>query len=423
MTSQNGPVLGIYTVGGSPEPIIASLKERRPDRIVFIASPDTIMMVEDRVVPEAKDEEVIVGPGQYEADVVPDAQDFADCVRKLKELGEQVHQWLGRGENYQVYVDFTGGTKCLSAALTLVAQRWPGTFVYVGGTERTKDGVGVVVSGKEHILHAENPWNVLGYQAVEDALVLFDHRAYSQATAKLDQVLRATTDVEVKSEVSALRLLCEAYELWERFNHQQATQKLKDVLRKANDLRHLLGPSVAGSLLTELRKNLEFLDSLLADPKGRGLIIDLLANAERRGLEGRYDDGVARLYRSIEALAQDRLRGVAGIENTGNVSLNKIPEQLRTSLGLKEDNGTMQIALQDSYAILAALGDELGKQFLEMRLNDPQKSPLVLRNRSILAHGFEAITKRAYDQLLEASFKLAGVTSKDLPSFFRFSGQ
>ena len=46
--------------------------------------------------------------------------------------------------------------------------------------------MGVVVDGRETIVHAYNPWDSLGYQAVEDFVVLFDQHAYGPAAASLE---------------------------------------------------------------------------------------------------------------------------------------------------------------------------------------------------------------------------------------------
>jgi len=57
--------------------------------------------------------------------------------------------------------DFTGGTKTMSVALALATVQAVGRYTYVGGTERTKDGPGMVVDGKERMLHQANPWDAL----------------------------------------------------------------------------------------------------------------------------------------------------------------------------------------------------------------------------------------------------------------------
>ncbi|MGH7227535.1 MAG: hypothetical protein ACRELF_30350, partial [Gemmataceae bacterium] len=169
----------ICTVGGSPEPIVAALKHWQPSRVRFVPTPETRDQVADRILPLAAAEDFPLDAGRYDILELPDGQDLARCVDRLRELTPDVEGWLARGDDFQVVVDFTGGTKCMSAALALQAHRWRCRFSYIGGQERTKDGVGVVVSGKEQVLHMHNPWDALGYQAVEEATTLFDQRAFA----------------------------------------------------------------------------------------------------------------------------------------------------------------------------------------------------------------------------------------------------
>ena len=96
---------------------------------------------------------------------IPRIQDFAVRVQKMRELGAQVPRWLARGDDYDIAVDFTGGTKPMFAVLALGHQRQPCRFLYVEGTTRTKGGV--VVSGTEFVVQRQNPWNAPGCRAVE----------------------------------------------------------------------------------------------------------------------------------------------------------------------------------------------------------------------------------------------------------------
>lgn len=49
------------------------------------------------------------------------------------------------------------------------------------------------------------------------------------------------------------------------------------------------------------------------------------------------------------------------------------------------------------------------------------KSPPAARNQSILAHGFDRVSKEIVDKLWSAALALADVKEADLPSFPRLS--
>src|SRR3990172_6831721 len=104
----------ICTVGGSPEPVVASIKHWQPGRVLFIPTTQTLAQVADGGVPLAEREGVKLSPGCPDYLELPDGQDFSGTLHKLRELTSEVSSWLARGEQFQVVVDFTGGTKCMT---------------------------------------------------------------------------------------------------------------------------------------------------------------------------------------------------------------------------------------------------------------------------------------------------------------------
>jgi len=412
----------VCSVGGSPEPVVAALKRWRPHRVRFVPSRATKSEVSDRIVPLAEAEGCAPDPGRWDILELPSGQNFTACIDTLRELTPVVEEWLGRGQQYQVVVDFTGGTKCMSAALVLQAHRWRCVFSYVGGTERTKEGVGVVISGQEQVLHDENPWDTLGFQAVEEFSSLFDVHAFSAAAALADRAMRNTGGPTRKREMVALKTLAEAYDAWDRFDHGAALNKLEELSKFDNDLRAVLGQTRADPVRSTVGRHREYLQKLTREPRPSILhVSDLLTNARRRRDQGQIDDAVARLYRAIEAIAQIKLAEDHYIDDTGRVPIERVPEQLRGRLS-RSGERTVSVGLQEAYALLLALGDDAGAKFRELRLDDPRTSPLSARNRSILAHGFERAGDKVFDQLWRATVQLAFAEEASLPAFPRIGG-
>ncbi len=408
----------ICTVGGSPEPIVASLKRWTPARIRFVPTRETSDQISAGVVPLATSEGISLDPGRYDVLELADSQDLSGCVDALRQLTPIVEQWLSRGEDFQVVVDFTGGTKCMSAALALQAHRWRCLFSYVGGSQRTKDGVGIVISGREQVLHAHNPWDALGFQAVEEFVTLFDRQAFVAAAALAERATKNVSEPSRKRELNALKLMADAYDAWDRFDHKGAMNKLLELAKYDNDLRALLGEIKAEQIQIATHRHRDYLHALLeGGSPSLHYVIDLLANARRRKSEGRIDDTVARLYRAIESLAQIALAERHAIANTKQVPLDRVPESLRGQWASRADQGNIFLGLQDAYALLHDLGDELGRQFMQLQLHDRQRSPLTARNQSILAHGFERVSDKVFEQLWDAATKLAGIQADGLPSF------
>lgn len=406
----------ICTVGSTPEPIIAAIRHWTPARVIFLHSSDTKASAED-VTKEAG----LLQAGAWDMVELREAQDFGDCVRRMRSLDEQIGAWRRKGTEYDVVVDFTGGTKCMSAALSLVARRWPCAFSYVGGTERTKGGTGIVVSGKEQTLVTLNPWNALGYQAIEDACLLFDQHAFVPAANLLAEARKAADDDAVKRSLSTFHQLCEGYGLWDRFQHRDAIQRIANVLRNATDLQAVLGSNRSETVIHDIKQGQQALQQLVAQPRSRAMAADLLANARRRKHEGRNDDGVARLYRAIESLAQLALAERHEIPSTDDMALDRVPVSLRERWASRAKDGRLPLGLQDAYVLLNELGDSAGKTFTDLGLQDPQRSPLTARNQSILAHGFQPVGHNVFDQLWSAAAKLGGFTEAELPTFPRLA--
>ena len=82
----------------------------------------------------------------------------------------------------ELVVDYTGGTKTMSVAVTIATLEWSSVYSYVGGVERSKNGVGVVVNGKEKMLYLDNPWNEIALMDQKKACILFNKARYSSAS-------------------------------------------------------------------------------------------------------------------------------------------------------------------------------------------------------------------------------------------------
>lgn len=397
----------ICSVGGTPEPLVQTLRHWRPTAVRFVVSAQTRAQVDAVLGSYAEQADAPISPGCYDFVAVDDPEDFGKIVASLRPLAAEVGPWLARGGNYRVAVDFTGGTKCMSAALALVARRWPCQFSYVGGARRSKDGVGVVESGFECVVLSANPWDVLGYQAVEDAVTVFNHGGYAAAAALLDGAVKNAEKPEVKRELSTLKAVIDAHADWDRFDHKEAARRFADALKNRNDLAAIFLHD-GSSLIARLERHRDRVEELAGQKEPTAAWVeDLLRNAERRAAEHRFDDAVARLYRAFEALAQVRLREQHGISDTKAVPLSSLPDRLQKEWSGRARDGQLFLGLRDAYHLLRGLGDELGAHFTEAGLDHDERSPLVARNQSILAHGFQPASQAVYTQLHDGLCRLA----------------
>ena len=177
------------------------------------------------------------------------------------------------------------------------------------------------------------------------------------------------------------RRLCQAFHAWDLFNHEAALEMLRIVG----------GESVSKYILA--------LVAITKENGGYEQVQDLILNAERRAVQERYDDAVARLYRAVEMVAQVRLQSEWGID-VSNVQLYLIPHELQEKYKeLQNTDGRIQLALRKSYELLVDLDDPVGTVWQD-NVNRVL-SALNKRNASILAHGTVSLNKRDYDQVRE----------------------
>lgn len=410
----------VCTVGGTPQPIASTILFSRPHRVLFFASLETAGSIKKDILPILERNSFNLSREHYEIKTLPDSQDITRCIETMREITPDVQQWTELGPDYEVIVDLTGGTKCMSAALALFARRLPCRFSYVGGEERSKNGVGVVVDGREQVIHCDNPWEVLGYQAVEDAVVLFDEGDYQGAADTLEHSLKLTGRADIRSELNSLKTIAEAYKVWDLFEHKEAMGKFNDLQKRVNDLRHLF-PHNFESINAAIQKNQEFLRNFKDGKVGRHTLLDLLANARRCASRGRYDDAVARLYRVVEATAQllldekyEMYAKAGEVTNFNKLLLNKMPEPYQSKWKDQTYNGFLILGLQEDFQLLGALGDTIAIRFKGL---EGKESPLSARNQSILAHGFTPVGKTVFDQLWQKTLEITEISDSELPVF------
>ena len=147
----------------------------------------------------------------------------------------------------------------------------------------------------------------------------------------------------------------------------------------------------------------------------RLLCVELFNSAQRRRHEGEYSDGMTRLYRALELLAQQRLRDDYAI-NADDVDAHRVPPRYRPDFEAlrSPQDGRIRLGLRKSYELLYRLDDELGRSFEE----DPQMTArLDERRATMLAHGVAPASKE-----LDAAFD-GWVTGFFMKHIEDFAGQ
>lgn len=392
----------IISLGGTPEPLVRAMAEHRPQFVTFLASQDSVVLLGK--VMELLDQEGLPRPA-HRVVLVEDVNDLVHCYAKALEGARYLEEREIRAE--EVVVDYTGGTKTMTAAVVLATVGRGYRFSYVGGARRTKGGLGIVESGYEEVYQGVSPWQIF---AVAEWQHLILHVRQYQYEAALTLVRETRRRQPAAEQVlwNGLENALEGLLYWDRFHHREALPRFKEGLRALTQWLELRPRDQTAQALTGFvaqgERCLEFLVGLAADTRnftreGPRLVQDLLANADRRASQGRYDDAMARLYRALEMLGQLAFREKLGA-STSNVPEVKIPAGLREEYARRyrdPQDGKIKVPLEATFQVLKELDDPGARQFFE-RYEDFRRIMLA-RNQSILAHGIQPIDGPLYQTL------------------------
>ncbi len=383
----------IITVGGTVEPILKSIEHYAPSFVVYLVSEQTEKQVEE-IRNKSKIDCI------YEIVRIKDPQNLIETYAKSLDAAKLIRS---RGfEKNNVIVEYTGGTKPMSSGVVLATVSENFVFSYVGGIERNKGDLGVVVTGKEEIFKRLSPWLIYATKEKEIAIEFFNKYRYSSSLEMLKTAEEKLAPFpDKKEEIDNLILMVKAYDAWDKFDHKEARDILRKIERKdAADNLNFLNELLERK--ARFRKDLEKSGVKVGEIPTEHLIVDLFSNAKRRAEEGKYDDACARLYRTLEALGQFILLKDYNIDSS-DVRFENLRGKIREDYIKEYENkrdrkdGKIKLGLVENFDLLKKLNNSVITIYNEKE--EELKAYLNFRNNSILAHGFNPIEEEHYGKL------------------------
>jgi len=355
---------------------------------------------------------------KVESEITENPNSLFECYKAARRCVDRAAK-TGIPEN-EIVVDYTGGTKVMTAALILATVGCSYNFNYVGGDERTKEGLGVVENGRERMYADMNPWSAFAEEERRQVVTLFNARRYSAVIQILD-----LCDRQLPTQISAffhfVRPLANGFLFWEQFRHKEALDCLKKGVALLGDYLKYHPDEGYQRMALELTECIHFLSEVLSrtsDMQVFNLILteELLNNAHRRIADQRFDDAAARIYRALELYGQICFQKKFGY-TTDKVKPAKIPPSLQMDFSRKyldQKTNLMKLPLQATFEVLRAAGHEAGERFFmhEEKIKAIQSN----RNLSILAHGINPVTEKAAQSIFETVADFVGMkTTIDFP--------
>lgn len=313
-----------------------------------------------------------------------------------------------------IWVDFTRGTKAMSAALVLAAVAHDLSHLrYIYGK---RDQRGTVTAGTEK-LREINPVAALSRRRFDLARGLVANGAFAAALDILpDPDSPFASMFRVPSEmVRAARTIAEFLAAWDRLDYRAAA---KIDLPEPTALPAAWRPLCPGPALVK------WVQRLASKPEQeemaamaawlRPLAVDLLTNAERRVRHKQFEDALVRAYRVLELVGQARLFD-HGIDSEAvpenHPAVQKVRERRRKRGDSDFGRGKrgLQAPRELAAFLLEQLKDPLGERLRQL-IKQPGGHAIKGRNVSILIHGYDAQGPRAGDDWRAPARPIVGPT-------------
>lgn len=313
-----------------------------------------------------------------------------------------------------VAVDFTRGTKAMSAALTMAAlSHGVRSFRYLGAEER--NGAGAALASRELVKDVE-PAAIFERRDIELARNLLDAGDFAAVGRIFPGGPQAKRRGPRREEIAYAVWAADFWGAWDNFDYKRAAAIGEKAPAPAADWCNKFGPTQEHrKFLASLRKTIpERMKPEMADAC-RDMAADLMANAERRLAQGLTEEVLVRLYRVLELIGQYRLleRGYdSGAVRCDAEAIAAWVKQQNVATGRNSD-GTLKLGREQSARLLEHLGDELAAELLDLRWVGAL-TPTV-RNRSILIHGFRAKTAGRGNDLRTSFNRIRAFFTKERP--------
>ena len=148
-------------------------------------------------------------------------------------------------------------------------------------------------------------------------------------------------------------------------------------------------------------QTIELLAGKDGDKREVARLFDLWLNAERRAVQGRFDDAAARWYRLMEWTAQWLLGKILGISSTAKFPRKELPEGFvvaGTDEEIPVDSWKAWQVVKGRFDRDARGVEDSAREFIDGKESE-FRDLLQKRNHSILAHGFEPVDQADWKRI------------------------
>jgi CRISPR-associated protein (TIGR02710 family) len=401
----------VLTVGTTADPLKKAVEEAKAEAEKKNASL-AVWLLYGRPLPNQHPDpfEVAAEVRQYAENLglrvrpceISEPEELDVCLDEMRSLLQELS-----GDD-KVIVNYTGGTKAMSAAIVHAAltTQFAGELElhYVGGAVRDKNGRVI-----REAMEIRRTAKTATQERMEQILELMKGHRYELAAYLAEGLPEQGRSGFLKHASKALLL-------WDNFAYEEAATILRGLNQQAQILvddpklsklaetiRRLVSEVITHILETvKAFRKWEMGDQVPISPEGVQLLCaDILENASRRLQRREWTEAVLRSYRALEAAVQGAL-ALSGI-NPWRFEPSELPKEQQQELQMSLGYTPRELTLYSGIVTLQAIGRvQIGDEEQKW-LKDVQQT----RNRSILEHGYRACEQADAERILCYAEKLA----------------
>lgn len=361
--------------------ILFSIDNSNPDIVIFFGSEKskkTVESVKEQYLNEFEEEF-----DYFEFIHLEQIDDFKIYFEAFKRKIQEL-------DGYKIIIDYTSGTKTMTMSAAFASMLYRKNLYFVGGERED----GVVIRGTEKII-SQNLYPIYDDLMISKIKELFNTNRFDAGKSLLEDITKAKKDTYAN--------LFDAYYYFDNVDYNKANKYFitKEFIAEWPELKKQF--SLNAKALYHLNKE----DSAM---RPFYILGSLINNARRRAEETKYDDAIARLYRSLELIAQIKLNEY-GID-TSDVELDILNKHSVEQEFKPDFSGKIKLSLVQDYELLNNLGDDLGEFYIKNK--DEFLATISSRNNSILAHGLNSQTEKQYVKFRDLILKFASVLNPEM---------
>jgi CRISPR-associated protein (TIGR02710 family) len=379
----------LITVVSRTEAIDTAVEALRPEVVGVISSQDVMGAV-------GKKCEELGSRTIFRFRLVDSPTEIHDSFERFEHLFSELEE-LGYTAD-EVVLDASGGTTPMRLGAALAANTRGIQIVYQKVIQRYLAGDWVVDKDRpREVVPIDNPLESTGLLREGQAIELFNRRDYVAASLVFEDIAKKVTGVERSHYYNGLLLLSGGYAAWDVADYGTALEKLKLAREELSvGFAEAALAERAAEITGRITAHLPFLGQVRGKLSVEN-VVDMAENARRRITDqGRYDDGVARLYRCVEMWHQWRLLAQHSI-STKKVEWRQVDKdaQERFFEATKLTHLPEALDLVRARALDRIVSADLPED------DNVLRDLLRQRNSSILAHGLQPIGEASARRFLE----------------------